>query len=404
MEILSTRHLIFTPKKSPLFSTNSTRTRIIRTHESRFRCHLYSKNSDYQDFQSYAKPSRLLSATEANTCTEVSLEKLVKAFDIGTLYKVELRTSNFYGSGLTDINSGVQLCVIDENGYSILQRLPASTCKEQNMQSDNEVISDVLHLQRGSIDVFTFKGPKLQKIIALWISPVSGQWRLGGASLSIICQPQVLPEEREKIDNSFVGLRYDFTTEDIQLGEGSDNSMTELKPCSVTEFSGDNYALLSERLLPSSSDQTPNVSNEESMREYKDLKLTLLLYDTLLISAGSGIVSLSSEGSAAFAFLTGGISGFLYLLFLQRSVDQLPAPELNKTKKEGFNKSLGNVVGTVSTLALGLSFAAITVKFGSENGGIVVTPKDLVFGMMGFLTCKIAVILAAFKPMSSRRE
>lgn len=144
------------------------------------------------DFQSYAKPSRLLSATEANTCTEVSLEKLVKAFDIGqsnTLYKVELRTSNFYGSGLTDINSGVQLCVIDENGYSILQRLPASTCKEQNMQSDNEVISDVLHLQRGSIDVFTFKGPKLQKIIALWISPVSGQYFVQYCgSLNAYCQ------------------------------------------------------------------------------------------------------------------------------------------------------------------------------------------------------------------------
>lgn len=177
--------------------------------------------------------------------------------------------------------------------------------------------------------------------------------------------------------------------------------MTELKPCSVTEFCGDNFTLLRENLLQSSSDRTPNVSNEESMREYEDLKNTLLLYDTLFIFAGSGIVSLSAEESAAFAFLTGGISGFLYLLFLQRSVDQLPAPELNKTEKVGFKKSLGSVMGTVSALALVLSFTAIALKLDSENRAIVVTPKDLVFGMMGFLTCKVAVLLAAFKPMSS---
>lgn len=213
-----------------------------------------------------------------------------------------------------------------------------------------------------------------------------------------------MSEESRKSDNSFVGFRYDFVTENIQLGEGSYNSMTELKPCSVTEFSGDNFTLLSESLLQSSSDKTPNVSNEESMREYEDLKNTLLLYDTLFIFAGSGIVSLSSEESAAFAFLTGGVSGFLYLLFLQRSVDQLPAPEPNKTEKVGFKKSFGSVRGTLSTLALGLSFTAVALKFGSENRVILVTPKDLVFGMMGFLTCKVAVLLAAFKPMSSSQR
>lgn len=212
-----------------------------------------------------------------------------------------------------------------------------------------------------------------------------------------------MPEESRKTDNFFVGLRYDFITEDIQLGEGSYNSMLELKPCSVKELSWDNFALLSESLLQSSSDKTPNVSNEESMREYEDLKNTLLLYNTLFIFAGSGIVYLSSEESAAFAFLTGGISGFLYLLFLQRSVDQLPAPELNKSKKGGLNKFLGSVMGTVSALALGLSFTAIAVKFGSEKA-VVVTPRDLVFGMMGFLTCKVAVVLAAFKPVSCQRE
>lgn len=129
------------------------------------------------DFPGYAKPSRLLSATEANVCTDFSLEKLVTSLKVGwleSLYKVELKTSGFYGSGLTDMNYGILLCLIDENGDSILQRIPASSSKDQLMQSNNNVVSDVLHFQRGSVDVFTFEGPQLQKIKALWISPESG--------------------------------------------------------------------------------------------------------------------------------------------------------------------------------------------------------------------------------------
>lgn len=98
----------------------------------------------------------------------------LKVGRLESLYKVELKTSGFYGSGLTNINSGVLLCLIDENGDSILQRIPASSSKDHLMQSNNSIVSDVIHFQRGSVDIFTFEGPKLQKIKALWISPESG--------------------------------------------------------------------------------------------------------------------------------------------------------------------------------------------------------------------------------------
>lgn len=230
----------------------------------------------------------------------------------------------------------------------------------------------------------------------------SGQWRLGGASLSTIYQPQPAPEASGKTEDLLVGFRYDFAAEDILLGEGSDNSMTELKPSLVTEFKGDTvFTLLSENISQSSSTETLTISNEESMREYADLKNSLLLYDTLLIFAGSAIVSLSSGESAALSFLTGGIGGFLYLLLVQRSVDELPAPESPISNKTG--KSFGSLKGPVSslTLALALTFTVIAVKFGSGDDIVAVTPREVVFGMMGFLVCKVAVLLAAFKPMSS---
>lgn len=48
------------------------------------------------------------------------------------LYTVKLQTSSIYGSGLSNLNAGILLCLIDENGDSILQRIPASLTKEPN--------------------------------------------------------------------------------------------------------------------------------------------------------------------------------------------------------------------------------------------------------------------------------
>lgn len=87
-----------------------------------------------------------------------------------SLYKVKLGTSNFSASSLTDMNAGVLLCLIDENGDSILQRLPASLVRQHSVDSEN----DLLHFQRGSVDEFTFDGPKLGRIEAIWIGLESG--------------------------------------------------------------------------------------------------------------------------------------------------------------------------------------------------------------------------------------
>ncbi|KAM7528725.1 hypothetical protein LguiB_032135 [Lonicera macranthoides] len=352
------------------------------------------------DFQGYAKPSRLLPAGEVELCTDSSLEKMAKSFKVGrseSLYKVKLQTSTSYGSGLTDINAGILLCLIDQNGDSILQRIPASSIMDHHMRTENEAVSDILHFQRGSVDEFTFWGPKLGKIGALWISLESGQWRLGGMSLSVICPSQPSLEENNKYDNSYFGVQYDFVAEDVLLGEGSDISMIELKPSLVYEFSPDKSTLLNKNLPQSTSYETRNISNEESMKEYADLKSSLLLYDAILILAGSTITSFSAGESSAFAFLTGGVGGFLYLLVLQRSVDGLPTPTMDQAGTfDGFFKRFR---GTTSTVVLAVAFAIFAAKFSMGDADVALAPKDIVVGMMGFLACKVAVVLAAFRPM-----
>lgn len=191
------------------------------------------------------------------------------------------------------------------------------------------------------------------------------------------------------------------------VGEGSDVSMIELRPRSVTEFSEEDIitflALKDSEPTYSLASNNSVVSSEESMKEYADLKSSLLLYDALLILGGSLIDYVLAGESAAFAFLTGGIGGFLYLLLLQRSVDELPAPELVSSNDERTNwdkKLFGKFKGSVSKLVLAFSLAIIVSKYISGgDAGRVLTQKELISGMIGFLMCKVSVVLAAFKPM-----
>ncbi|CAI9290264.1 unnamed protein product [Lactuca saligna] len=345
---------------------------------------LHSKKSNFQDFQGYAKPVRLLPAHEVKPTTDSSLEKLITSFKedkLESLYKLTIQTSNYYGSGLTDSNSGILLCLVDENGDSILQRI-AATSSTESIEND---ASDVLHFTRGSINHFTFQGPTIGKLKALWIGLESGQWRPAGTR--VICWSK----SQQNNNNPYGIFQYDFIADDILLGGENDISMVELRPNSITNLSEDN--LTSNQIFS----QQSFISNEESMKEYADLKFSLLLYDALLIISGTSIASFCGGGNAAFAFLTGGIGGFLYLLLLQRSVDELASPVLTRTG--GLDEMFGRFKGQVLTLVLALGFAVTVVKLGSGDESLVLCPKDLVVGMMGFLSSKVAVVLAAFKPV-----
>lgn len=122
----------------------------------------------FSDFQSYARPLRLLPAEEVKVCRG---NPSFTVSETRSLYKVKLQTSNLFGSGISDMNARVLICLIDVKGDSVLQTIPA------NLSSlDPEVveIGESFKFQRGSVDEFTFEGPKLDQIRAFWISIESG--------------------------------------------------------------------------------------------------------------------------------------------------------------------------------------------------------------------------------------
>ncbi|RZC77605.1 hypothetical protein C5167_001805 [Papaver somniferum] len=388
----------------PKFETSSVS---FRNGCSRLIC--YSKPSVFQgltssisDFQDYVRPERLLPSTEASILTESSPDDFINLLggdESRSVYFIKLRTSSFSGSCLSDINAGVMFCLIDENGNSLLQRIAASPKNE-------ECGHNFSCFQRGSSDEFKFDGPKLGKIEAVWIGLESGRWRLGGINLIVIngCLPQSTQAEQEgKLDAS-CGLQYYFDVEDVHIGDGTDTSMLELRPSTITELSGDISSLTKVGICDSTSIIDREKSNEESMEEYGDLKLSLLLYDFVLIFAGSWIMDISVGERAGLAFLTGGGVGFLYLLLLQRSVDGLSAPSSVSLKRdsENLNELLAGLKAPISGFALAVVVAVVVVKYGSDISPIALTPKEILVGMTGFLVCKVAVVLAAFKPMSTR--
>ncbi|KAL5708508.1 hypothetical protein ACHQM5_019299 [Ranunculus cassubicifolius] len=313
--------------------------------------------------------------------------------DAQSVYVLKLSTSSMFGSGLSDLGAGILLCLIDENGDSVLQRISASsvgTLKEGDLQE--------ICFQRGSVDEFIFKGPKLERIKALWVGLESGRWRLGGVSLTTIHGRQDQSEDAES-DN---GLHYAFESEDIPIGEGEDTSIIELKPTHITELSG--LSLLNLSTTTQSNTNTLlnlELLNQESMKEYADLKSSLLLYDSLLIFAGTSISAIFFSEKAGLAFLTGGVLGFLYLLLLQKSVDGLPSSASMSTNVEEdnvFDRVLKQLKNPVTSLALAVAIAGVAVRYGSGDMPIELTAQEILVGMTGFLVCKVAVLLAAFKP------
>lgn len=220
---------------------------------------------------------------------------------------------------------------------------------------------------------------------------ILGQWRVGGVSLWV-----VNPRGQGKTDAETYCYRYDFEVDEIMLGESSDLSMVELRPTRITELTDSDQITSSS---PLDLDGT-FVSNEQSMEEYANLKLSLLLYDAILILLGSLLFSFSLGKNSAIAFFFGGTMGFLYLLLLQRSVDELQAPR--SSASENSNQILsGRLKIPVLSLALatGLSVLAVRGYIGEDLIAFAVTPREIVVGTFGFLMCKVAVVLAALKPL-----
>ena len=127
------------------------------------------------------------------------------------------------------------------------------------------------------------------------------------------------------------------------------------------------------------------------MKEYADLKFSLLAYDLALVLSGFTVLTLLSYEKEAYAFLFGGFCGFLYLILLQRSVDAIPGPELYPQSGKVQNSARRPLL----VLTLVIAASAVAVKYGSADASFVLTPAQLFAGAAGFWANKISVLLSA---------
>jgi len=223
-------------------------------------------------------------------------------------------------------------------------------------------------------------------------------------SLKVIHGPVDPPKEINGTpEQKFNGLQYTFEKINELLGDDG-ASVAEARPVAVTDLSGVGLSDLQEGLLSSESKASSvKELREDGLREYADLKQSLLLYDASIVITGFSAFTLASNDSAAYSFLIGGIGGFLYLLLLQRSVDGLPVI----TSPSEAGSAQPSVTGFSGVrrpwliLSLVLVAGAVALKYCAGGDSFELTPTELFVGTAGFLANKVVVLLAAFMPMLS---
>ncbi|XP_031473892.1 uncharacterized protein LOC116246259 [Nymphaea colorata] len=367
-----------------------------------------SSSSKFQDFGGFAQPLFLLPAEEANICPCSSAESPSKVGldESHSLYSVQLHTSSYLNSGL-DVSASLLICLIGENGDSILQRILSMPSVNSNRLEEMDT-ADRVCFQRGSVDHLTFRGPQLSKLQALWVGVDSGSWRFRGVSLAVTSPKESQSSSEEESSNLCGGIRYEFGDMDIFLGETEEMTMVELRPCHISELSSVNPFDLSSIHLPiSSALPESKISLEDGLREYRDLKLSMLLYDLVLVLGGTYIMfTLPTGDRTASNFLIGGGCGFLYLFLLQRTVDRICASSsvMNGNSPFGLEslwRMLLKAKEPLPVLAVGLVSTFLALKYFLVNNSMLLTPQELFALASGFFICKLAVVLAAFRPISS---
>lgn len=432
------------------------------SHRSRMGV-IHSASFKSRASEAFPEPVQFLaSSTEANYTVADSLEEGLCASTLPDLdesiYRVSLTTSSNVDSDFSDINVGVLLCMIGENGNSIIHRIPAISSPPQALSDDTAKTVrrtfDRLRFQRGSVDIVMLRGPDIGRLAAVWIGPESGSWRFGGLDVMVIPPSQSMGNPVDNLGNlnsRNLGLYYTFRTNDVLLGEGGD-SAAELRPFKMQEISGTDIWM--RPLNPSAfstmqTTQDVRRMQQESLKEYKDLKFSLLLYDAALVTCGTSIAAIAGSREISNGFAIGGVLGFVYLLLLQRAVDRLsesssfgtegyhgPTNESSleddhtyreskveqqgqtmdmkdstlsinnqfQFKNERFQNKIAGFRGPLTNLSLTIAVIFLASRYVPGNVTIFLKPGELLAGAAGFLTCKVAAVIAAFRTIPADRK
>lgn len=200
------------------------------------------------------------------------------------------------------------------------------------------------------------------------------------------------------------GLFHRFNARDILLGDGGDTPAVELKPSLVLECNGtEDPALVKapKDYSPAKAAQESARLREESMREYASLKLFLLGSTAGMVGVGTLGLYLLNAPDLAEGFAFGGGVGLVYLFLIQRAVDQLPSGD-SPNNRVLSNKKVKTPVASFA-LVVGIALVLTRATQASTAFNVSLPPQELLAGVLGFFTSKVAVLLA-FRSSGSEND
>ncbi|KAG7672730.1 hypothetical protein Ndes2526B_g08207 [Nannochloris sp. 'desiccata'] len=366
-----------------------------------------------------------------------------------TVYTVRLSTAVRRGSALTDLNAGILVCLIGEDGSSVLRRVaplvdpqaeadevmrictgedgapPGANCSfalDAAARRASSLTSQPLlrRFQEGSIDEISFLGTEIGPLSAVVVAPECGTWR---------CDELDVSSSRSGDTSRFV-CRDD-------VGDRGTHAAAYLRPVppgGVVYGSGDSSVVLSK-------EQAAQL-REWNLQQYGEMKSTLLGTTAGLVALGTAGTYIVSGADLALPFAFGGVSSLAYQYLLQRRVDgvssggsgssvaRLPqepkASEVQPGPGLAFNLALsspnlrasllsGGLVGSLLVLHLfssvdGGGSTASDVSTAATTGSALLAPvtaaevRRAAAGLAGFLMQKIAVIAVSVMPDKTPEE
>jgi len=208
----------------------------------------------------------------------------------------------------------------------------------------------------GSTEEIQLALPRLGELASLWISPLSGSWRVNAAKL-------------------------------VSLADGSVQHFT---------LSDDGSGELRRSAAPvQRSEREVETAREASLASYDSLKLRLVGATALLSLVGCLPAGLLGGREALLPFLVGCVAGILYLLLLENGVDRLQPAGTDEAGEARSASGTGAVprLAAVGLLLLG-GFKAASELAGGDEKKLQVY---LLSGVSGFLVYKAGLLLVGLQ-------
>ncbi|KAK9844120.1 hypothetical protein WJX81_005003 [Elliptochloris bilobata] len=323
-----------------------------------------------------------------------------------TVYTLRFSTGFARGSGLAQPHSGVQVCLVGEDGSAVLRRLEpvfdpvamerevAAICAQADAGAGVDRKSMLRastrsrvtgsgakpRFQQGGVDEVSFLAAELGPLASLLLAPEEGVWGVDEVTLS----------------SSRTGHTDRFVCKE-SLGSRGAAFLSPVPAGAVVYGSGEEAVVLTR--------EQAALLHELGMIDYMSLKDRLLAATTALVIAGTCLAYSVGDWEAAAPFLAGGCGGLLYQFSLQAGVDLVPSPHemvlppgpLGLARRLAGSSSFR--IGALASLALlGAWVAQSTGAVQDLEAHKFGEARQVLTGVLGFMMYKLALVSVTVLP------